>query len=391
MAWRFRKSVKIIPGVRLNFSSRGVSTSIGVRGAGLNFSNRGVYAYASIPGTGLSYRERIGGGRTPARKNQLTNTNEHYLPDTLVPREFGYQELPDNIISLDVQEITSQDMQGIKDLILGTHEQRTSIQDSIPGVKRAIIWSKVKIALSYVFLVSLIKKAIAQEMKEDLESQKEVLAALEEQLEESVVRLEIEFDDSIKTKYDRMVEGFRKLTTSEKIWDVTGEYWEDRVKTRSAASTLVKRQQVRIGMKHLSDIRSDYEPLYFQNANGADLYIYPNFMVAYKGKVEFAVIGYDELNFVFSSVRFVETERVPSDSRIIDTTWAKVNKNGSRDRRFKDNYQIPIVCYAELQLATSTGLREAYQFSNYENAQAFSSALSDYQQTIKKLKAIKEK
>jgi len=54
MAFRFRKSVKIAPGVRLNFSKSGVSTSIGRRGATVNISKRGTRVTAGIPGTGLS-------------------------------------------------------------------------------------------------------------------------------------------------------------------------------------------------------------------------------------------------------------------------------------------------------------------------------------------------
>lgn len=59
MAWRFRKSVKLFPGVRLNISKRGVSTTVGVRGASVNFSKRGTYLNTGIPGTGLYNRQKI--------------------------------------------------------------------------------------------------------------------------------------------------------------------------------------------------------------------------------------------------------------------------------------------------------------------------------------------
>lgn len=58
----FRKSVKIAPGVRLNFGKRGTSVSIGPRGAKINFSKRGTYVSTSIPGTGIYMREKISGG-----------------------------------------------------------------------------------------------------------------------------------------------------------------------------------------------------------------------------------------------------------------------------------------------------------------------------------------
>ncbi len=54
MAFRFSKSVKIAPGIRLNFSKSGVSTSIGRRGATVNLSKRGTRVTAGLPGTGIS-------------------------------------------------------------------------------------------------------------------------------------------------------------------------------------------------------------------------------------------------------------------------------------------------------------------------------------------------
>jgi len=55
MGFRFRKSLRILPGVRLNFSKRGTSLSLGGRGATVNISDRGVRKTIGIPGTGMSY------------------------------------------------------------------------------------------------------------------------------------------------------------------------------------------------------------------------------------------------------------------------------------------------------------------------------------------------
>jgi hypothetical protein len=57
MGFRFRRSIKILPGVRLNVSKSGVSTSIGTRGATVNISKRGTRTTVGIPGTGISYSE----------------------------------------------------------------------------------------------------------------------------------------------------------------------------------------------------------------------------------------------------------------------------------------------------------------------------------------------
>jgi hypothetical protein len=59
MGFRFRKTIKLFPGVRLNFSKSGVSTSIGGPGATINISKRGTRGAVGIPGTGFSYSENL--------------------------------------------------------------------------------------------------------------------------------------------------------------------------------------------------------------------------------------------------------------------------------------------------------------------------------------------
>lgn len=65
MGLRFRRSFRIIPGVRLNLSKSGVSTSIGRRGAWFTIGPRGTRSTIGIPGTGISYTEQHRRAATP--------------------------------------------------------------------------------------------------------------------------------------------------------------------------------------------------------------------------------------------------------------------------------------------------------------------------------------
>lgn len=69
MALRFRKSIKLAPGVRWNVSGSGSSWSFGPRGASVGVGKRGTYLNTGIPGTGLYARERIGAAPTPPAAN----------------------------------------------------------------------------------------------------------------------------------------------------------------------------------------------------------------------------------------------------------------------------------------------------------------------------------
>lgn len=55
MGFRFRKSIKLMPGVKINLSKSGISTSLGGRGATVNISKRGTRTTLGIPGTGITH------------------------------------------------------------------------------------------------------------------------------------------------------------------------------------------------------------------------------------------------------------------------------------------------------------------------------------------------
>lgn len=61
MALRFRRSIKLAPGIRWNFSGSGSSWTLGLRGASVNIGKRGTYLNTGVPATGLYSRERLGG------------------------------------------------------------------------------------------------------------------------------------------------------------------------------------------------------------------------------------------------------------------------------------------------------------------------------------------
>jgi len=63
MGFRFSKSFRLLPGLRLNLSKTGPSVSLGRAPFTLNLGPRGTRTTASLPGTGLSHVSRTKGGR----------------------------------------------------------------------------------------------------------------------------------------------------------------------------------------------------------------------------------------------------------------------------------------------------------------------------------------
>jgi hypothetical protein len=54
-SFRFHRSIKIMPGIRLNIGRTGTSLSVGGRGLTTNVSRRGVKNTVGLSGSGLSY------------------------------------------------------------------------------------------------------------------------------------------------------------------------------------------------------------------------------------------------------------------------------------------------------------------------------------------------
>jgi len=63
MSIRFRKSIKVAPGVRMSVSKTGVGASVGTRGARYSVHSSGRRTTSlGIPGTGVSSVSTSGGG-----------------------------------------------------------------------------------------------------------------------------------------------------------------------------------------------------------------------------------------------------------------------------------------------------------------------------------------
>lgn len=71
MAFRFRRSIKLLPGIKLNVGMKGMSVSAGVRGLSLTAGSRGLHSNVGIPGTGMSFRSKIG-----SSSNRIVSADE---------------------------------------------------------------------------------------------------------------------------------------------------------------------------------------------------------------------------------------------------------------------------------------------------------------------------
>ncbi len=370
---RFRKRLKVFPGFYLNLSKSGISSTLGVNGASINFSKKGTYLNTGIPGTGIYDRKRID-GRKSSSTNSFSENINNFENQTVNNQEI----LVNEIKSDEINKLTSTSLIEFKETLLEVYNDRIELIQEIEITKKQIKSAKSNFIISRIFIVGFVIKSF----KEKIIDKEEYLCDIENQLKESYVNIDVDFDKEFEEKYINTLNSYKTLLTTEITWDITSSVEQDMKATRSAASSVITRKPVKFKFDNIDIIKSKYSAFHIENKNGGDLYIYPAFVIISNNKKEFALIDIKEFEMKFSQQQFIEQEKIPSDTKIIDKTWAKVNKNGSPDKRFVGNYEIPIVSYGRIEIKSKSGLNETYAFSNYEKSKEFVDVFVEYQKAL---------
>ena len=140
MAFRFRKSVRIMPGLKVNFSSSGTSVTVGPKGFTTTYSKRGKFRNISIPGTGLSTRYKIDSAGNKKRSSAQTRGRQS-LP-AAVQEWIAYTGEKNPRVSLEISPdgtllmYDSHD-QVIKDeRLIGIIKRTPTFKEQIPHIKQ---------------------------------------------------------------------------------------------------------------------------------------------------------------------------------------------------------------------------------------------------------------
>ena len=87
----------------------------------------------------------------------------------------------------------------------------------------------------------------------------------------------------------------------------------------------------------------------------------------------------DEVNYRADIVHPImdSTEmEIPADAKVVSKTWLKVNADGSRDKRYKNNHQCSICECGRLRISSPAGLNLCLMLSNSEHIDDFNSIIA---------------
>jgi len=97
---------------------------------------------------------------------------------------------------------------------------------------------------------------------------------------------------------------------------------------------------------------------------------------------DFAVIDLRSVKIEFDASKFDERGPPPSDSARVGSAWEYSNKDGTRDLRYRDNREFPLMLYGQFRFRSDTGLNEHFMISNIDACASFSDALLKFEQLL---------
>ena len=345
MGFRFRRSVRILPGVRINLSGSGASVSLGGRGFRYTIGPKGTRVTAGIPGTGISWTEY-----TPHSKARRLNA-----PEVLDSSPVFDPTIPSNHVELEAIENAS-----VGEINAHSTSDLAPILNSVSR--------RIRIATFVQFIsVLLFVGALLQTNQLWLG-----LSALYATMFVPLAIFLDRYRRSVKVIYDSqgvvahiteaLAVAFTELAASKSVWAIQAEGRIADWKRNAGASGQIRRSRIKLQFDRPSCIRGREKFPTFKLGSG-ELYLLPDSaLIVVRGAI--AAVSYRDLDFSMPMVKFIEEERVPSDTTIVDHTWRYVNKSGGPDRRFISNRQIPVCLYRELSFRSDGGLNCKFQLSN---------------------------
>ena len=198
-----------------------------------------------------------------------------------------------------------------------------------------------------------------------------------------LVRVHYAFDSWGKRVQESLERLIQVLGKGHAIWAVNSEYVHGDWKRNAGAGTSVTRRRIQVGWGAPSFIETNAR-IGFLNVAGTKLYLFPDrLLILGTGGVR--AVPYEHLSVNAGIVSFREEGGVPADAKVTGKTWRYLNKSGGPDRRFNNNYQIPVVSYGTLEVSAPSGLRLSLQTSAESLAADSAKLVRDLQSAVSDL------
>ena len=330
MGLRFRKSINLGGGFRINLSKSGAGYSWGTKGYRITKTARGtVRQTLSIPGTGIFYTEESHAQKAPSTPSKQTQTLQ-------TPNYYGTEEIVNSNASMMVSD-------GVQEILSAAKKTFVVNMISTVGIVISICLFFFTFALALIGLMVFVALKIYTYTKGRID-------------------LEYEIDEDQRPVVAQRMDPMLRVTTSEKVWRIVQSNKVVDTKYSAGANSAVKRVLCKTSQRPPFPFKANLPVASFKMGK-ENLIFLPDKLLIVQGR-KIGALNYSDITASANTTRFVEEEAVPKDARVVGQTWKYINKSGGPDRRFKNNRQLPICLYGKLDLQSFSGLNTVIMFSN---------------------------
>lgn len=357
MGMRYRKSINLGGGFRVNLSKSGVGYSWGTKGYRITKkAGGGVRKTYSIPGTGISWVD----DSETKKRNKRVNTGRYQQPMITEQQNVLYQASEADV----------------KHLVTDNSQDFIAAIKKYSSIRTGLIWGSVISLLltpGTPFFIIFFMAAIGGLI---------YLSASKK------INVEYEFDDYGMRRIQMMDQAMSALINNSGTWQVNTIQANSSTKTNAGAARSVEKKPVKFLKKKPFFLKTDAICYYIKLLKD-DVYILPDRLIV-KGKKGWGVVEYSEMHIDVGNVIFIENGVTPKDAEIVGHTWQYVNKNGSPDKRYNNNRQLPKCNYGTLVFKSETGLNVIIYISNVNNARQFSNVVKKMNDEAERVRKIAE-
>lgn len=345
MGLRYRKSVNMGP-FRVNFSKTGIGCSVGVPGFRYTITADGRERKTfSIPGTGLSYVEESG------KKSRQANSQQQAVANG------NFEEIHNGRI----EDLSSVEY---KQFI----EECQAWMSSWNLSKKILIWSLVAMLLLLimgVFRISIFTGIIIEAFPLAVAG---YAIHLMNTLKNNKVEVAYSFEVT-PNPYTDLQQLFEGTKRSERLWSTKSITHNIKSREHAGATQTVDLKNSTLRVKQPIFLNTNIN-CYCLDLPYEDLYILPD-KVIFVRKAQVGAVNISSINMSCNYSDFRWYDAVPSDTVVTGYSWQYVNKNGSPDKRYKDNRQVPICKFGYMEITSPEGINIMLYTSNYDKAKAF--------------------
>jgi len=364
MGFYIRKSVSVGP-FRLNLSKSGLGLSVGVKGFRVGIGPAGQYVHMGRGG--IYYRKTFS---ARPQVNHSTVSRDSFQAPT--------QQMPDDWSLGPMSEFRSVDSLKLMD------SDSKELIDELNAKKNLTPLFPFAAAVALILLASLLFMQLPFWLPALLALPSAFglywLHQRDEVRKTTALFYTLDGGDT-GPAFERLCASFETFTRCDGTWRMDGKAKVLDRKYHAGAGHIVGLTKIVPSFQEPPGVRSNIPVPVLPLAENT-LYFFPD-RILVRGRTDgWGAIGWDQLTVSAHETRFIESGTVPHDTEIVDHTWSYVNKNGSPDRRFSNNRQIPVCRYGFLEITSTSGLHEFIYVSRPTVAIDIESNLSEMAEAL---------